>query len=81
MCKEFFNLMKGESKMSITKEFIVFLELQVKQTKDGIFINQAKYIKDPMKRFKMENAKVLSTHISPSNELDIDENNKLLEKK
>ena len=34
-----------------------FLDLQVKQCKDGIFINQAKYIKDMLKKFGFEDVK------------------------
>ena len=38
--------------------------------KEGIFINQAKYIKKLLKKFGMENAKALSTPMNPSTKLD-----------
>ena len=46
--------MEGEFEMSMMGELTFFLGLQVKQTKDGTFINQAKYVKDLLKRFGME---------------------------
>ena len=49
--------MQGEFEMSMMGELNFFLELQIKQTKEGIFINQAKYIKEILKKFGMENAK------------------------
>ena len=57
-------------------EINFFLGLQIKQTKDGIFINQSKYVKDLIKRFGMENAKEIGTPMSPSTKLDKDEKGK-----
>ena len=47
--------------MSILGELTFFLGLQVYQTDKGIFISQTKYIKDMLKRFKMEESKPIST--------------------
>jgi hypothetical protein len=38
-------------------ELSFFLGLQVKQTKDGTFICQSKYVNDLLKRFGMDNSK------------------------
>ncbi|RVW22947.1 hypothetical protein CK203_093632 [Vitis vinifera] len=54
-------------------ELNYFLGLQIKQLKEGTFINQAKYIKDLLKRFNMEEAKVMKTPMSSSIKLDMDE--------
>ena len=43
---EFAKCMHSEFEMSMMGEFNYFLRLQIKQLKDGIFINQDKYIKD-----------------------------------
>lgn len=40
--------------MSIIGELSYFLGLQVKKTKDGIFINQAKYTINLLRRFGMQ---------------------------
>ena len=53
--------MKNEFEISMMGEFTFFLGLQVKQSKDGIFINQAKYIKDMLKKFGFENVREIGT--------------------
>ncbi|XP_075483619.1 uncharacterized protein LOC142523772 [Primulina tabacum] len=47
--------------------------LQVKQSENGIFINQAKYTRDMLKKFGMENCSLASTPMSSSIKLDKDE--------
>ena len=54
-------------------ELTYFLGLQIKQLKDGIFINQAKYVKELLKKFNMENAKSISTPMAINTKLDADE--------
>ncbi|KAJ9553136.1 hypothetical protein OSB04_017181 [Centaurea solstitialis] len=58
--------------MSMMGELNFFLGLQVKQLSAGIFINQAKYIKDILKKYNLENAKIMKTPMSPSCVLDSD---------
>ena len=43
--------MQDEFKMSMMRELNFFIGLQIKQTRDDIFINPSKYIKDILKRF------------------------------
>ena len=43
LCEEFSKLMQGDFEMSMMGELKFFLGLQIKQCKDGIFINQTKY--------------------------------------
>ena len=45
LCEEFSKLMQREFEMSMMGELKFFLGLQIKQCKDGIFINQTKYAK------------------------------------
>nr|GEZ74655.1 uncharacterized mitochondrial protein AtMg00810-like [Tanacetum cinerariifolium] len=49
--------------MSSMGELTFFLGLQVKQKKDGIFINQDKYIADILKKFRLSEGKLASTSI------------------
>ena len=49
LCQEFSKCMHNEFEMSMIGKLNFFLGLQIKQTKDGIFINQVKYIKDLLK--------------------------------
>nr|KYP68970.1 Copia protein [Cajanus cajan] len=43
LCKEFSNDMQSEFEMSMMVELYFFLGLQIRKTKNGIFINQSKY--------------------------------------
>jgi hypothetical protein len=54
----------------------LFLGIQVKQMKQDIFIHQAKYTKDMMKKFNMAELKPVSTPMSTAMALDTDENGK-----
>jgi hypothetical protein len=51
---EFAEEMKQEFEMSMIGELTYFLGLQVKQTSEGLFISQAKYAKDLVKRFGLD---------------------------
>ena len=50
-CKEFSQDMQNEFEMSMIGKLNFFLGLQIKQTKNGIFINQSKYCRDLIHRF------------------------------
>jgi len=52
--------------MLMMGELSFFLGFQVKQSKEGIFLNQSNYCKEILKRFEMENCKEVSTPM-PSN--------------
>ena len=57
---KFASEMKKEFEMSMLGELAFFLGLQVSQKEKGIFISQTKYIKDMLKKFKMEDSKPVS---------------------
>ncbi|GMI90021.1 cysteine-rich RLK (RECEPTOR-like protein kinase) 8 [Hibiscus trionum] len=73
--------MQGEFEMSMMGEFSFFLGLQIKQRKDDTFINQAKYVKDMLKKFGLENAKPQAIPMSSSTNLDKDEGGKCVDSK
>jgi hypothetical protein len=60
--------------MSMMGELTFFLGIQVKKTKQDIFIHQAKYMKDLMKKFNMAELKPVSTPVSTATVLDPCEN-------
>ena len=68
--------MHSEFEMNMMGELNFFLGLQIKQLKEKTFINQAKYIRDLLKRFNMEKAKTMKTPMSSSIKLDKDEKGK-----
>jgi len=62
--------MKYEFEMSMMGELSFFLGLQVKQTKDEIFLCQSKYCKEILKKFEMESCKEASTPMPSSCYMD-----------
>jgi hypothetical protein len=67
--------------MCMMGELTFFLGIQVKQTKEGIFIHQAKYMKDLMKKFNMAKLKPVSTPMSTTAVLDPDENGEVVDQR
>ena len=61
LCEEFAKSMHSEFEMSMMGELNFFLGLQIKQLKEGTFINQAKYIRDLLKKFNLEEVKAKNT--------------------
>ena len=70
LCEKFSKLMQSRYQMSMMGEMSYFLGLQVKQTDDGIFINQSKYTKNLLKRFNMQDSSPASTPIATATKLD-----------
>ncbi|KAJ9539240.1 hypothetical protein OSB04_031973 [Centaurea solstitialis] len=61
MCKDFESLMQKEFEMSKTGELTFFLGLQVKQSSEGIFINQSTYANDLLKKYQLHDASPMRT--------------------
>ncbi|KAK1389830.1 hypothetical protein POM88_018008 [Heracleum sosnowskyi] len=72
-CEKFSKLMQSRYQMSMMGEMTYFLGLQVKQTYDGIFINQSKYTRNLLKRFNMQDCATASTPIATATKLDPDQ--------
>lgn len=73
--------MQGEFEMSMMGKLKFFLGLQIKQCKDGIFLNQERYIQVMLKRFDILKLKSISTPMSPFTKLDKDEKGKNVDQK
>nr|CAN82044.1 hypothetical protein VITISV_020597 [Vitis vinifera] len=71
--EEFSRCMHSEFEMTMIGELNFFIGLQIKQLKEGTFMNQAKYIKDLLKRFNMEETKTMKTLMISSIKLDKNE--------
>ena len=67
--------------MSMVGELSYFLRLHIKQMEEDIFINQAKYVKDLLKKYGMEGCKKISTLMATSTKLDADESGKAVDQK
>ena len=76
LCKDFEKVMQLEFEMSSMGELNFFLGLQVKQLQDGNFICQAKYAKELVKRFGLEDSKVCNTPMATTTKLDKDDQGK-----
>nr|GEZ73965.1 retrovirus-related Pol polyprotein from transposon TNT 1-94 [Tanacetum cinerariifolium] len=71
-CTKFSDLMVKRFEMSMMGEMKFFLEVQVNQFSNGIFINQSKYILDILKRFGMENCDIVPTPMVEQAKLKLD---------
>ena len=67
--------------MSMIGELKYFLGLQIKQEDEGIYISQQKYIRDLLKRFDIQDCKLIATPMSGSQSLDKDKLGKVVDNK
>ena len=63
------------------RELNYFLGLQIKQKSDGIFVNQAKYIRELIKKFGLKDAKISKTPMAITTKLEKDEQGKNIDVK
>jgi Asp-tRNA(Asn)/Glu-tRNA(Gln) amidotransferase C subunit len=68
--------MENEFEMSLLGELSFFLGLQIRQSNQGIFISQTKYIIEMLKRFGMEDCKPVITPMQTSCKLRKDDDSK-----
>ncbi|KAI3788196.1 hypothetical protein L2E82_00927 [Cichorium intybus] len=78
---KFADLMKSKFEMSMIGEMTTFLGLQVKQSSDGIFINQENYVKNLLTRFSLDNSNTAKTPMALGYKLDADLNGKPVDQK
>jgi hypothetical protein len=74
-------MMEKEFQMSMMGEPIFFLGIQVKQTKQCIFVHQANYTKDLMKKFNMAELKPMSTSMSTTASLGPDKDGEAVDQR
>jgi hypothetical protein len=58
--------MQDEFEMSMMGELKFFLGIQINQSKDGVYVHQTKYTKELLKKFKLEDCKVMNTPMHPT---------------
>ena len=73
MSVNFSSYMEKKFEMSLLGELTFFLRLQISQSNKGRFISQAKYIKDMLKKIKLEDSKPVSTPMVTSCKLSKDD--------
>jgi hypothetical protein len=72
-------MMESEFQMSMMGELNFFLGIQVKQTKQGTFVHQAKYTEDLMMKFNMAELKPVSTLMSSAASLGPNEDGEVVD--
>jgi hypothetical protein len=77
----FQKMMENEFQMSMVGELTFFLGIQVKQTKQGTYVHQARYTKDLIKKFNVAELKPMSTPMSTITALDPDENGEAVDQR
>jgi hypothetical protein len=73
--------MSREFEMSMMGELQFFLGLQIKQSKEETFVHQAKYTKDIVRKFKMEDSKAMTTPMSTAIAFDANEEGEHMDQK
>jgi hypothetical protein len=73
--------MSREFEMSMMSELQFFLGLQIKQSKEGTFVHQAKYTKNIVRKFKMEDSKAMAMPMSMTTALDAEEEGEHVDQK
>jgi hypothetical protein len=73
--------MSREFEMSMMGELQFFLGLQTKKSKEGTFVHQAKYTKDIVRKFKMQDSKDMETSMSTTTTLDADKEGEHIDQK
>jgi Asp-tRNA(Asn)/Glu-tRNA(Gln) amidotransferase C subunit len=68
--------MKNEFEISLLAELSFFSHLQICQSNEGIFISQTNYIIEMLKRFGMEDCKLVTTPMQTSCKLSKDDDSK-----
>ncbi|KAI3735537.1 hypothetical protein L6452_15038 [Arctium lappa] len=71
-CDKFSELMKSKFEMSLMGELTFFLGLQVKQTSEGTFITQSKYVSHILKKYRLNDSTSMKTPIATGVKLDSD---------
>ena len=67
--------------MSLIDKLKFFLSMQIIQSSKEIFINQLKYLKKLLKKYKLENAKQIAAPMSTITNLDSDLEGKMVDQK
>jgi hypothetical protein len=73
MSQKFAKDMQNEFEISLLGELSFFFSLQICQSNEGIFIFQTKYIREMLKRFGMEDCKLVNTPMQTSCKLSKDD--------
>ena len=75
-CKELLEKMNKEFEMSMFGEIKFFVGLQIQKRKNDIYITQSKYIKEILKKFGMEDSKLVGTPMCTRLKLTKDDDSK-----
>jgi hypothetical protein len=81
LMSRFQEMMESEFQMSMMGDLTFFLGIQVKKTKHGTFVHQAKYTKDLMKKFNKAELKPVSTPMSSAASLGLDEDGEVVDQR
>jgi hypothetical protein len=73
--------MQSEFEMSLLGELSFFLGLQIRQSNQGFFISQTKYIREMLKRLGMEDCKPVITPMKTNCKLRKDDDSKSIDQR
>ena len=81
MCQDFAKNMYDSFEMSMIRELKYFLGLQIIQSKKGMFIHQEKYMREMLKKYRLDSSNAKDTPMAFTCHLDKDEGGKKVDNK
>ena len=81
MCKKLSKMMQAEFEMSMMSKLKFFLDIQINQCKDEVYIHQSKYTKELFKKFNIVDCKLTTTHMHLTCNLSIDDSSNKVDQK
>lgn len=66
LCQDFSKTMQDEFEISMRGEVNLFLDILINQCKKGVYVHHTKYINELLKKFKLDDYKIISTPMHPT---------------
>ncbi|CAJ2642238.1 unnamed protein product [Trifolium pratense] len=81
LCKNFSKIMQDEFEMSMMGELKFFLGIQINQKKEGTYVHQSKYTKELLKKFNLDDCKIMNTPMHSTTNMSKSEDEGKVEQK
>src|SRR4051812_24871038 len=70
--------MQVKFKMRMMEELKFFIGIQINQCKDEVFVHQTKYARELLKKFKIDDCNIMTTHVHRKCNISKEESNTIV---